>query len=93
MTPARRRPPGEGELCHALTCRRAVMAALVVVTFGALGTRWPDALWPGSWHQSYPMCAQCWQTTRQVAQHARPALVICDATSPPATAASPGPGQ
>jgi hypothetical protein len=85
--------PGQDDLCHALTCRRAQIAALVVVTFGDLGIKWHrDALWQDSWGQSYPMCGDCWQQTRTVAQAARPALVLHDTTGPPATPAGTGTG-
>ncbi len=49
---------------------------------GCPGTRYPDAIWPDRWHRTYPMCAACWQTTRQVASQRRPGLVIWDTTSP-----------
>ena len=85
--------PGGGDLCHALTCRRAGITALVVVTFGDLGVKWQrDALWQDSWGRSYAMCADCWQETRRVAQTAWPGLVILDATDAPAATAGPGPG-
>jgi hypothetical protein len=82
--------PRAGDLCHALTCRRAGTTALMVVTFGELSVRWQrDGLWQDSWGRSYAMCGPCWQETRRVAQTARPGLVIQD-TSPPA-AIGPGP--
>jgi hypothetical protein len=85
--------PGAGDLCHALTHRRAGIAALVVVTFGELGVKWQrDALWQDAWGRSYAMCGGCWEETRQEAQQARPALVIHDTTTPP-IATSPGTGQ
>jgi hypothetical protein len=56
----------------------------VIVTFGRLGTRFhPDALWPECWGRSYALCAECWDTARQIAYHRRPALVIIEATSVP----------
>src|SRR5215472_17778876 len=62
---------GEGDLCHALACRRAGTAAQVVVTFGDLGVTWQrDALWQDSWGRSYAMCQDCWQQTRRVAEQA-----------------------
>jgi hypothetical protein len=74
-------------LCHSAEHRNAGRAADVIVTFGQLGTVWPDALWPDSWGRLYPMCGPCWDTTRQVAQRARPGLIIHDTTSPAASAA------
>lgn len=71
-------------MCHALSHARLGVLAEVVVTFGELGTRWQrDALWQDSWGRSYPMCGECWDTTRQIAQHARPGLVI--STTPQAS--------
>ncbi|HEY5985539.1 MAG TPA: GNAT family N-acetyltransferase [Streptosporangiaceae bacterium] len=46
--------PADGRcLCHALTCQRAGTLADVVVTFGRLGTAWPDALWPECWEHRF----------------------------------------
>jgi hypothetical protein len=58
--------------------------AEVIVTFGTLGNAaWDrDAVWPDCWGHSYPMCAECFDLTRQVAQRHRPSLVITD-TRPP----------
>jgi hypothetical protein len=78
--------PAEGELCISLEHRRAGRPAQVRVTFGELGTRYADVLWPECWHRSYPLCPLCWQAIRQVAGQRRPALVIRDITSPPAPA-------
>lgn len=71
--------PGTGDLCNTLLCRRSGRPAQMIVTFGELGTRYPDALWPECWHRSYPMCAQCWRITREAAETCRAALVIQDA--------------
>jgi hypothetical protein len=70
--------PEDGTLCHSLEHTRAGRAAAVVVTFGELGTRYLDELWLDSWGRSYPMCPECWDGTRAVAQGARPALVVTD---------------
>jgi hypothetical protein len=68
-------------VCHAREHTRLGVLAEVVVTFGELGTRrQPDALWQDCWGQSYAMCPECWDTTRQVAQNARPDLVITGTT-------------
>jgi hypothetical protein len=72
-------------VCHARGHARLGVLAEVVVTFGDLGTHWqPDALWQDGWGQSYPMCSECWQATRQLAQARRPALVITGTTQAPA---------
>jgi hypothetical protein len=72
--------PAAGALCSSLEHRRAGRPAQVVVTLGPMGT--PDqhrqALWMETWGKPYPMCAPCWQATRQVAQARRPGLVITD---------------
>jgi hypothetical protein len=75
-------PPAR-TVCHGREHARLGVLAEVVVTFGELGTAaWgKDALWPGCWGRSYPMCPECWQTTRQVAQARRPALVITGTTA------------
>ncbi len=76
-------PQGQ-HLCHDRQHRALGRLAEVIVTFGELGT--PDlpreALWPGCWGRSYPMCGPCWDTTRQVAQKARPHLVIRGSVEP-----------
>lgn len=57
--------------------------AEVIVTFGELGTRWqPDALWQDTWGRSYPLCRECWDSTRQIAQSHRPGLTITETASP-----------
>jgi hypothetical protein len=78
--------PAARTLCHSREHARLGVLAAVVVTFGQLGTTtWgKDALWPGCWGRSYPMCGECWDTTRQVAQRARPGLVITGTTGAPA---------
>ena len=64
-------------LCNSRQHARLGVLAEVVVTFGELGTRWqPDAVFPDCWGHSYPMCGECWQAAREVAQARRPALVI-----------------
>jgi hypothetical protein len=75
--------PAAGELCSSREHRRAGRPAQVVVTLGPMGT--PDqhrqALWLETWGKPYPMCAPCWEATRQVAQARRPALVITGTTT------------
>jgi hypothetical protein len=72
--------PEPGTVCHSLGHARIGCLAEVVVTFGQMGTRWArDALWTDSWGRSYPMCSECWDGTRAVAQGARPGLVVTDA--------------
>lgn len=71
--------PADHTLCHSLQHARAGCLADVVVTFLELGTRWQrDALWQDSWGRSFAMCSECWDTTRQVAENARPGLVVTD---------------
>jgi hypothetical protein len=75
--------PDGRQVCHALGHARLGVLAEVVVTFGELGARWQrDALWEDCWGRSYAMCGECWDTTRQVAQHARPGLVITETGHP-----------
>jgi hypothetical protein len=78
--------PPPRTLCHSREHTRLGVLADVVVTFGELGAAaWDnDAVWPGCWGHSYPMCRECWDTTRQVAQARRPALVITGTTGAPA---------
>jgi hypothetical protein len=72
-------------VCHARGHARIGVQAEVVVTLGNLGTHWqPGALWQDCWGQSYSMCGECWQATRQVAQGRRPALVITGIARDPA---------
>jgi hypothetical protein len=69
-------------VCHARGHARLGVLAEVVVTFGELGTRWQaGAVFQDCWGRSCPMCGECWQATREVAQARRPALVITG-TSP-----------
>ena len=93
MTDDQPPPPGHDEIivtvpdgrtvCHARGHARLGVLAEVVVTFGDLGTRWqPDAVFQDCRGRSYPMCRECWQAARQVAQARRPALVITGTTIP-----------
>ena len=76
---------GERTVCHARDHARLGVLAEVVVTFGKLGTRrQPDAVFPDCWGRSYPMCAECWQAARAVAQARRPALVVTSTSPAPA---------
>jgi hypothetical protein len=72
--------PADGDLCCSLGHLRAGTPAQVRVTFGELGTRHADGLWPECWHRSYPMCGPCWQGTRREAAARRPGLVIRETT-------------
>jgi hypothetical protein len=78
--------PAAEELCSSLEHRRAGRQAQVVATLGPMGTadEYRAALWLEAWGKSYPMCAPCWEATRQVAQAHRPALVITSTTRAPA---------
>ena len=69
-------------LCNDRQHRTLGKLADVVVIFGQFGIPGTprDAFWPECWGHSYPMCAPCWENTRQVAQKARPNLVIRDTT-------------
>jgi hypothetical protein len=78
--------PAARDLCHSLEDFRAGRPARVRVTFGELGTRNADDLWPECWHHSYPMCGPCWQATQRAAARLRPALIVGDVTSPPGAA-------
>ena len=69
--------PADGGVCHSLEHARLGVLAEVVATFGQMGTRWSrDALWEEAWGRFYPMCGECWDATRQVAQGARPGLTV-----------------
>ena len=78
-------PPARA-VCNSREHARLGVLADVMVAFGALGeaARDRDAVWPETWGHFYLMCDECWDTTRQVAQHRRPGLVITD-TPPPQT--------
>jgi hypothetical protein len=69
--------PDGRQVCHSRGHARLGVLAEVVVTFGDLGTRWqPDAVFQDCWGRTYPMCGECWQAAREVAQACRPALII-----------------
>ncbi len=71
--------PSSRTLCNTRQHARLGCLAEVIVTFGELGTKWQkDALWQDTRGHSYPMCGECWDTTRQIAHSARPGLVITD---------------
>jgi hypothetical protein len=78
--------PAGHELCYSRQHQAEGTAAVVIVSFGQLGTTWPEALWPDAHGCSFAMCGPCWQITRQVAETARPRLVVHDTTGPPAPA-------
>jgi hypothetical protein len=82
--------------CNRLGCARAGTLAEVIVTYGVLND--PDAgyyhsgaLWRESWHKPVPMCGGCWQSSRQVAEKRRPALVVIDTTLDGPAPAAPQP--
>jgi hypothetical protein len=76
--------PDGRQVCHSLGHARLGVLAEVVVTFGQLGTRWqPGAVFQDCWGKSYPMCAECWQACREVAQARRPALTITSTATQP----------
>jgi hypothetical protein len=82
--------PPSPRLCHSRACSRAGRVAQVIVIYGVLAgpgasPHSRSALWPKSWGRSCPMCATCWDDTRQVAVKYRPRLVIRDITRSPAT--------
>lgn len=70
-------------LCNDMAHARLGCLADVIVTFGELGTRWRDALWPESWGRTYAMCHECWNNTRRIAGNHRPGLVIREAKPTP----------
>ena len=74
-------PPGR-HLCSDRHHRNLGRLADVIVAFGQLGDpRIPrECLWRECWGRSYPMCSACWETTRQIAQKARPHVVVRDAS-------------
>jgi hypothetical protein len=81
--------PASSHRCNSRGCAVAGVLAEVIVTYGVLagpGASPHDraALWPESWGRSVPMCARCWEQTRQVAVKYRPGLVIRDHTGSPA---------
>lgn len=77
--------PDGRQLCNTRAHASLGCLAEVVITFGELGARWhPDALWQDCWRRSYPLCAECWDNVRQIAQARRPGLTITDTTGPPA---------
>jgi hypothetical protein len=72
-------------LCNSRACAQAGRAAGVIVTYGVLNDPGASlyargALWRQSWHKPVPMCAACWDSSRQVAARYRPGLVVIDAT-------------
>ncbi len=82
-------PPGRCP-CNSREHAKLGCLAEVIVTFGRLGVRWArDALWQDCWGRSYPMCSQCWQTTREIAEERRPGLVVIEAAAPPARSPAP----
>lgn len=81
-------------LCNSRTHRKAGRLAEVIVTFGVLAdpgspAHSRNALWPDTWHKSYPMCTECWQLTEEVAAGRRPGLSIRDTTQPAPATSSP----
>ena len=79
--------PPSPRLCYSRACSRAGRLAQVIVSYGVLADPGAsphsrDALWPESWGGSYPMCAACWDDTRQVAVKYRPRLAISSPATP-----------
>jgi len=79
--------PDSLRLCHSRACSRAGRLAQVIVSYGVLADPGAsphsrDALWPECWGGSYPMCAACWDDTRQVAVKYRPRLAISSPATP-----------
>jgi hypothetical protein len=76
--------PAAGQVCTSREHRRAGRPAQVIVTLGPMGApdRHREALWLEAWGKPCPMCAPCWEATRQVAQAHRPGLVITDTRTP-----------
>jgi len=73
--------PSSPHVCSDRAHRNAGRLADVVVSFGRLGVPGTprEAFWPEVWGRAYPMCASCWEATRQTAAKARPHLVVRDA--------------
>ena len=73
---------GAPHLCNDRAHRNQGRLAQVIVTFGQIGALYEPrrALRPESWGRSVPMCAACWDTTREVVRKHRPNLVIHDTT-------------
>jgi len=76
--------PSGRHLCCDRAHRNAGRLADVIVSFGQLGSPGTprQAFWPEVWGRSYPMCATCWESTRQTAKKSRPNLVIHGACQP-----------
>jgi hypothetical protein len=79
--------PASPQPCNSLACASAGRLAEVIVTYGMLNDPGAclyarQALWRESWGKSVPMCAACWNDTRQVAMKYRPRMTICDLTRP-----------
>lgn len=86
--------PQGRHLCNSRAHRKAGRLAEVIVTFGILAdpgsyAHSNDALWPETWHKSYPMCAECWELTREVAAGRRRGLIIRDTINPAPTIGPP----
>jgi hypothetical protein len=70
--------PAARTVCNSREHARLGVLADVTVTIGQLGaaTSDKDAVWPETWGHTYPLCSECWEATRQIAQRHRPGLVI-----------------
>jgi hypothetical protein len=87
--------PDGSRLCNSRACARAGTLAEVIVTYGVLndpaaGYHAGGALWRGSWGVPVPMCAACWDSSRQVAVKYRPGLVVIEAIGAPAAPQTSG---
>jgi hypothetical protein len=77
--------PDAPGLCYSRGCADHGTLATLIVTYGVLSDPGAsmhsrDSLWPTSWGTSVPMCAACWDLTRQVVVKYRPGLVVTDIT-------------
>lgn len=82
--------PDSARPCNSRACAQDGKLAAVIVTYGVLNDPGASyhargALWRESWGVPVPMCAACWDSSRQVAVRYRPGLAVIDATGSPAT--------
>ncbi len=81
--------PDSARLCNSRACAHDGTLAEIIVTYGVLNDPGASyhargALWRECWGVPIPMCAACWDSSRQVAIKYRPRLVVIDATGAPA---------
>lgn len=87
--------PASPRPCNSRGCAQAGTLAEVIVTYGVLNDPGASyhargALWRESWGVPVPMCAACWDSSRQVAARYRPGLAVIDATGWPAAPQTSG---